>query len=133
MPNMDKLFGIHPQALIIRSQRTSLLASNLANADTPNFKARDIDFKAALSEQQEKVSFAPKVTSTGHIPISGGGNSLSAGSFQYRVPYQASLDGNTVESDVEQSQYAENAIRYQASLTFLNGKISGMIKALTGE
>lgn len=133
MPNMDKIFGIHPQALAMRSKRTSILASNLANTDTPNFKAKDVDFKSALSQQQNQVGFTPKITSTGHIPLAPLNGSVSQDSIQYRVPHQASLDGNTVESDVEQSHFAENAIRYQASLGFLNGKIAGMTKALKGE
>lgn len=133
MPNMDKLFGIHPQALMMRSQRTSLLASNLANADTPNYKARDIDFKAELSGQKQKVSFNTRTTNPGHIALNSPNGGMSSGSVLYRIPNQASLDGNTVESDVEQSNFAENAIRYQASLNFINGKIGTMIKALKGE
>ncbi|HFD86624.1 MAG TPA: flagellar basal body rod protein FlgB [Gammaproteobacteria bacterium] len=131
MSNLDKLFGIHPQALVLRSQRTSLLAANIANADTPNFKARDIDFKEAMANQIQPPKFQVMRSNANHLAMPS--NITTTAALKYRNPQQASLDGNTVESQVEQSQFANNAIRYQASLTFLNGKTNGMLKALRGE
>lgn len=113
MPATDEMFGIHSTALALRSQRMTMLASNIANAATPNYKARDLDFQAALksAEQGQSVSSA----------------------VRYRVPVQPSLDGNTVEMSVEQTQFAENAIAYRASLSFLQGRIGTLTRALKGE
>lgn len=125
---IDQAFGIHARALQLRSQRSELLASNLANADTPNFKARDLDFRNVLSAAQSETRLA--TTAAGHIPVQGGGSAVHT---MYRVPGQSSLDGNTVDSQVEQTKFAENAVRYRASLSFLNGKISGLMTAIKGE
>ena len=132
MPSdMDSYLGIHTQALRVRSQRASLLAANLANADTPNYKARDIDFKHVMQRATAQVpSVRIKRTDPRHLTLPGTAPSLD---IKYRAPQQASLDGNTVDAQVERSQFAENAIHYQAGLRFINGKISGMIKALRGE
>lgn len=122
-------FGQYETALRLRAQRNELLASNLANADTPNYKARDIDFASALSgargetlDMQTTSNLHRKAWNTG----SGGFESL------YRVPHQTSLDGNTVETDVEQAQFAENALQYRAALSFLNGQIRSMRYAIKG-
>ncbi len=131
---LDKLFGIHAQALSLRSERSELLASNLANSDTPNFKARDIDFKAALNSAQgiqNQGNVRLMKSSTQHMALDG--DSLSSGAIRYRVPTHPSLDGNTVDSDHEKSAFTENAIRYQISLSILNKKINGLIAALRGE
>ena len=103
----DDLFGIHGTALAIRSQRLQLLASNIANAATPNYKARDIDFDAALRGQQDAV--------------------------RYRVPVSPSLDGNTVELTTEQTAFAETAVQYRTTLAFLEGRIATVTRALKGE
>jgi flagellar basal-body rod protein FlgB len=131
MPTLDKLFGVHPQALVLRSQRSSILAANIANADTPNYKARDIAFKDIIRGQNQGPTIEVKRSHSGHLTLPS--NITTTAALKYRNPQQASLDGNTVESDVEQSQFADNAIRYQASLMFLDGKARGMKKALTGE
>ncbi len=131
MPDIDKLFGVHPQALVLRSQRSSILAANIANVDTPNYKARDIDFKAVISTQIESPQFSVSRTNDNHLAMPA--NITTTAALKYRTPQQASLDGNTVESQIEQSQFANNAIRYQASLTFLSGKTNSMLKALKGE
>lgn len=125
---VSQLFGIHEQALTMRVRRNEVLANNIANADTPHFKARDLDFRQALSEQSGRLRLAR--TSSRHLsePASG-----PAGELLYRVPMQPSLDGNTVEADVEQAAFAENAIQYQASLMFLSGRINGLRSAITGE
>ena len=130
--NFDKALGIHEQALLIRAQRAGLLADNLANADTPNFKARDIDFRAALSDQLAGARFqGASRTHPGHLAddtLSLGGNDL-----QYRVPLQPSLDGNTVDTQLEQGAFMSNSVRYQVSLQFLSSKVKGLMSALKGE
>ena len=115
----DTLFGIHGAALEVRAQRMGVLASNIANASTPGFKARDIDFRQALSS----------AGSTGNTGIDGS----IAGALKYRIPNQPSLDGNTVELSQEQTAFAENAVQYQTTLSFLNGRISQLSRALKGE
>ncbi len=127
--NFDKAFGIHPQALALRARRSEVLAANLANADTPGYKAQDIDFKTVLSKVAPQ-STSLKVTHSGHIPTS---QSLMGERLMYRVPLQPSLDGNTVDSHVEQAKFAENALQYQASLQFMTGKITGLRAAIRGE
>jgi flagellar basal-body rod protein FlgB len=109
----DALFGIHATALKLREQRMSLLASNIANAATPNYKARDLDFRAALSFAENGQS--PETA------------------ISYRVPLQPSLDGNTVELATEQTAFAENALAYRSSLSFLQGRISTLSRALKGD
>ncbi len=112
----DTLFGVHGAALEVRAQRMGVLASNIANASTPGFKARDIDFRSALATAEN----------------SGGAGSLD-GSLKYRVPLQTSMDGNTVELSSEQTAFAENAVQYQTTLSFLNGRIGQITRALKGE
>ena len=109
----DPLFGLHGQALELRSQRMSMLASNIANAATPGYKARDMDFGQALEAAQR------------------GGDTSSA--MKYRTPLQASLDGNTVELSSEQTAFAENAVQYRTTLSFLNARIATVQRALKGE
>ena len=110
----DSLFGVHGAALAVRSQRMGVLASNIANASTPGFKARDIDFRAALQS------------------LEGGQDGIGAAT-KYRVPVQTSMDGNTVELNAEQTAFAENAVQYQTTLSFLNGRIGQITRALKGE
>lgn len=128
--SLDKAFGVHAQALSVRSQRAEVLANNIANADTPNYKAVDIDFKAALSKAQSG-QMAMAATNAKHIQTSSGGGSRYE--TLYRVPLQPSLDGNTVETQVEQAEFARNAVQHQASLRFLNGRISGILTAIKGQ
>jgi len=111
----DSLFGVHGAALEVRSKRMGVLASNIANASTPGFKARDIDFQAALQS-------AERPGSTGFDDA-----------MRYRVPNEPSMDGNTVELSQEQTAFAENAVQYQTTLSFLNGRISTLTRALRGE
>ncbi len=126
----QNIFGIHEQALLLHGQRMGVIATNLANADTPNYKARDIDFRAVLSQTDES-SLPLAATETGHISLAQDG--VAAEDLQYRNPYQASLDGNTVEMPVEQAAFSENNVRYQASLTFINLKISELQFAIAGQ
>ena len=115
----DALFGIHGQALEIRSQRMAMLASNIANAATPGFKARDIDFAKALD------------AATGDQPA--GTDDAIQGNIGYRVPVEPSLNGNTVELPVEQTQFAENAVAYKTTLAFLQGRVDTVMQALKGD
>ncbi len=120
---IDNALSFQQAALGLRAYRQQVLAGNIANADTPNYKAKDFDFKTALSE-------AVAGRSEGHLPVSrtsqthlsGTGNSGPV-SLKYRVPVQSSADGNTVEMDVERSEFSENAIRYEASVTFINHQL----------
>lgn len=126
---IDQAFGTHGTALQLRAERAQLLAANLANADTPGFKARDIDFQAALASAQGAA--APLVTTqANHVAGLDAGASPTA---LYRTPLQPSLDGNTVDVATEQAAFGENSNRYLASLTFLNGRIRGLMTALRGE
>jgi flagellar basal-body rod protein FlgB len=114
----DSLFGVHGAALAVRSQRMGMLASNIAKASTPGYKAKDIDFHAALSA------------------IETPGSNMDAAiddATKYRVPLQPSQDGNTVELTTEQTAFAENAVAYQTTLAFLNGRINQITRALKGE
>jgi len=113
----EQLFGVHGAALEVRSRRLGVLASNIANASTPGYKARDIDFDAAMRQ-----------ASSGGIAD----NAIDAAT-KFRVPVQSSLDGNTVELATEQTAFAENAVAYQTTLSFLNGRIGQITRALKGE
>jgi flagellar basal-body rod protein FlgB len=125
----ENVFGIHEQALLLHGQRVGVLATNLANADTPNYKARDIDFGAVLS-RTEAAPLALTTTEGAHITNIDG--DAPAADLKYRNPYQASLDGNTVEMPVEQAAFSENNVRYQASLMFINLTISDLTLAING-
>ncbi|HMD73449.1 MAG TPA: flagellar basal body rod protein FlgB [Steroidobacteraceae bacterium] len=127
----DNIFGIHESALLLHGQRLGVLANNIANADTPGYKARDIDFSEALAGAGEQSGLALSATEPGHIAI--GASEIAPGALKYRNPYQASLDGNTVEMPVEQAAFSENNVRYQASLTFINNQISEMNFVLSGQ
>lgn len=126
-PDINSIFATHAKSLALGSQRIGLLAANIANADTPNYLARDIDFKAAMqAEQDQRVSM--QATTAGHIRGAGGNRA----EVLYRQPDQASEDGNTVDAQQEKATVAETALRYQASLTFLNMRIRGLKLAITG-
>lgn len=127
--SFDNIFGIHEEALKLRARRSEVLASNLANADTPGYKARDFDFAAILSKEvQQPVRLA--ATNAGHIK--GDQGVVAASQMGYRIPNQSSLDGNTVEAEREQAAFSENTMRYQATLQFLNGRIKGLMTAIKG-
>jgi flagellar basal-body rod protein FlgB len=132
--NFGKALGIHEQALGFRSQRAEVLANNIANADTPNYKARDLDFASVLAEQSNRMQrggVSLNRTDSRHIPAEG----VNTGDAElpYRTPFHASMDQNTVDLQIEQSNYAENAVQFQASFTFLNNKFKGLTAALRGE
>lgn len=130
MISFDKALGNHVTALLLQAKRSKLLSANLANSETPQFKARDIDFKSILAQTEGK-GMTLATTAARHLPLSAG--TLEDGEPLYRVPDQPSLDGNSVNVEVEQSAFVENAIRYQVSLRFLGGRFKSMISALKGE
>jgi len=127
--SFDKALGDLPGHLLLYGERSSLLAANIANADTPGFKARDIDFSSVLAKAGgEKMVM--KMTHANHL---GGSSAVSSPDLLYRIPTQPSVDGNTVDSQVEQAEFAQNAVRYQSTLTFLNSKFRGLRLAIKGE
>lgn len=128
--SIDSALGIHADALRLRERRTEILANNLANADTPGFKARDLDFGAVLAQQGEAVTLAS--TAPGHIRETTY-STATATELLYRTPTQSSLDGNTVDPHLEKAAFAENSIRYQATLMILGSKIKGLTAAIRGD
>lgn len=129
--SFDKALGIHEQALLLRSKRTEVLANNIANVNTPGFKARDIDFHQVLKQQTGNDSSASLARNSPlHLSSL---NSADKVTLSYRVAAQASLDGNTVDEQLENAAFARNALDHQASFQFLNGKFMGLMKALRGE
>jgi flagellar basal-body rod protein FlgB len=131
---LDAYLGFHETALSLRSSRQQVLASNIANADTPNYKARDLDFAAALKGALGQVAPGPALAATAkrHFPAAAQGAAAAAGALQYRTPAQGAVDGNTVDMDVERNQFADNAIRYEASITLINAQIKEMMTAIQG-
>lgn len=134
MNTLDNYFGINAQSVLVRSKRAEILASNIINADTPNYKAKDIDFNKILNANNKDLSFKPVSVNTTHNThiVTNNSNPFSL-QTKFRIPEHASLDGNTVDTHVEKSKFAENAVRYQISLSMLNNKIQGLISALRGE
>lgn len=135
---IDRLTGtldFHAQALKLRSERSRVLASNIANADTPHYKARDFDFRSALEAavgaQSVRAAAQPVRTSAAHLASNGGAAGVPT--LLYRAPLQTSLDGNTVDLDRERANFAENTVRYEASLRFLNGQIRTLLAAINGQ
>jgi flagellar basal-body rod protein FlgB len=117
---LDEMMKFQSDALNLRAQRQTLLAANIANADTPNYKAVDFDFAKALAAAQAGGS-AGAATADAQKP-----------EMLYREPSQASLDGNTVDMDAERGQFADNTVRYEAALRVLSAQIKTMLAAVTG-
>ncbi len=134
MNRLDDMLSFHTQALRVRDQRQQVLASNIANADTPNYKARDVDFNAAL-QSALKGSAATNgmtvaTTAPGHMQ---GNPGLAAeAGLLYRNPSQGSVDGNTVEMDTERAAFADNALHYEFNLTRISQQIKGMLAVIQG-
>lgn len=126
----DQAFGIHEQALMLRARRAEVLAGNIANADTPGYKARDFDFHAVL-RQETGGPQRVRTTHPRHIQLDTG--VVPPSQMGYRVPSQPSLDGNTVDSQLEHSAFASNALEYQASLRFVSGRVKSLMKAIKGQ
>jgi len=132
--NLDAYLGVHQDALKLYARRTAVLANNLANADTPNFKAQDLDFKSLLNARSSGTLAAPTLVSTHAQHLGATADAPAAGgALKYRVPLAPSLDGNTVDPQLEQAAFAENTVRYQAALTFLTEKFKGLMTAITGQ
>lgn len=129
--SFDSALGIHEQALNARVRRAEVLANNLANADTPGFKARDIDFQSALAQAQAASDFEMARSHAGHMGVNDSGG--AGDELLYRVPQQPSIDGNTVDTQQEQSRFMRNAMDFQASFQFLNSRFTGLTKAIKGE
>jgi len=130
--NFDSALGIHADALRVRSQRAELLASNLANTDTPNYKARDIDFQSAMKMAASNQSTGMVSTNSKHFQTSNNAH-FNSPAVQYRTTMQDSLDGNTVDEQIEQAEFMQNSVQYQASLNFLGSKFKGLLTAIKGE
>lgn len=129
----EKALGVHEQALALRAKRTELLANNLANVDTPNFKARDFDFTSEL-KAASSIQDSSSMTRTSAAHLTGTQSSLGGeASLLYRVPTQPSLDGNTVDLELERAQFSENTVRYQASLQFIERRFKSLLSAFRGE
>lgn len=131
---LENQIKFHQTALNLQAHRQQLLASNIANADTPHYKARDIDFREALQGalgSSRIGNLALNTTQARHIE--GAGTSLVDAAMRYRTETQSAVDGNTVNMDVERAAFAENAIHYEASVTFINGLLRGMQTAISGQ
>ena len=128
MSGIKQYLDIHSQALSLRNKKNEIIASNIANAATPNYKARDLDFNMEMSRHLKTGNLT--ITDEKHIPLM---RPVSHKGVSFREPLQQSLDGNTVELAVEQMEFSENSIRYSTTLSFLNSKISGLMSAIKGE
>ena len=126
---IDRDFALHERAMRIRSQRMEVLSANIANADTPNFKARDVDFRQAM-----KMARSDSLTTTRdrHFELDGG-MAPDQAALKYRIPFNTSFDGNTVELSMEQAKFGKASGDFQATLSFLESRVSGIRKALKGE
>jgi flagellar basal-body rod protein FlgB len=134
---LDNIFGLSSKALELWQNRSEVLASNIANADTPNYKARDVDFRQALQQASgdsgDSSELQLSTPTEGQInPSVQSSSGQDAEDLKYRVPLQPSMDGNTVDTQVEQSNFASNMVHYQASLSFINSTIQTMRLAING-
>jgi flagellar basal-body rod protein FlgB len=138
MAMFDSVLGVHADSLAVQQQRMAVLAANIANGDTPHFQARDIDFAKVLAGAQAGAAGDPasgtlRTTDARHLggAVSPAGRDVMP--LAYRVPLQPTVDGNTVDEQVEQAKFAEAALHYQASLSFLNGGMKSLMTAITGQ
>ncbi|MCQ8877519.1 flagellar basal body rod protein FlgB [Pseudoalteromonas shioyasakiensis] len=123
MALFDKALGVHPFSMQLRIDRAEVIASNLANVDTPGFKSRDINYQQIMEGVASSLNHGRDVGFSG----------IAQSQLMYRVPYQASSDGNTVELNIEQAKFSNNSMDFQTSMTFLNMKISGLHKVIKGD
>jgi flagellar basal-body rod protein FlgB len=130
--NLDSIFDIHGAALLARGRRAEILAANIANADTPNYKARDVDFNELMRSAMDGAD-AGRLTKTSATHLDIGSDRYFGSEVMYREPHQASLDGNTVDTQREQAEFMKNSMEYQTSLMFINRKIDGLRMAIKGE
>ena len=131
--NIDPIFGIHGAALVARGRRAEVLAANLANADTPNYKARDVDFADLMRAEVAGTEDGATLLKTDARHLDVGNERYFGADVMYRTPTQPSLDGNTVDTQTEQAEFMKNALQYQATLQFLNRRIEGLRLAIKGE
>ena len=129
--NFNNALGVHPDAMLLSGKRAEILANNLANSDTPGFKARDINFQAMLAKETQS-GMAMSSTNSAHIS-SGSSQSSQTDGLLFRNPSQPSIDGNTVDTQLEQTIFSRNAMDYNSSFEFLNGKFKGLKSAIRGE
>ena len=129
----DRQIQFHQTALNLQAHRQQLIASNIANADTPNYKAKDVDFRAALQGALQAATSPVPLATTQSGHIQGGGAPTLQGLTGYRTELQSAVDGNTVNMDIERAAFAENALHYEASVTFINGMLRSMNTAITGQ
>ncbi len=133
MDRLTNTLNFQAQALALRSERQRLIASNIANADTPGYVAREMDFAAALREATGAATPGNRLAATqaGHIAPAGG--AVSTTGLKYATPSQTNLDRNTVDMDRERAAFADNAVHYEATLRFINGSVRTMLSAITGQ
>ncbi|MAR92463.1 MAG: flagellar basal body rod protein FlgB [Pseudomonadota bacterium] len=131
--SIDKHMALYQNALELRSQRASVLANNIANADTPGYKARDLDFQQMLRARMGETSELTPAATTHqrHFSTLPQGEALSG--LKYRNPSQPAIDGNTVDGQTEKTAYARNSMEFQAAFRFLNGKVKSLLSAIRGE
>lgn len=128
--NFNNALGVHPDAMLLRGKRAEILANNLANSDTPGFKSRDMNFQAMLAKENNSQSgLQMNATNSAHLSGSASRNS----DLLYRNPSQPSIDGNTVDTQIEQTLFSRNAMDYNSSFEFLNGKFKGLKSAIRGD
>lgn len=129
---LDKELNFYHKALGLRVARQELLSSNVANADTPNFKAKDIDFASVLNQRIGLTATFGKVNlnTTSPLHMNSSSTSTLADNLLYRTPLQPSVDGNTVDMDMERTRFADNAIKYDASISFINNEFKNMMLAI---
>lgn len=127
---MDKIFGLAEQALSVTEQRATMLSGNIVNSNTPGYKAKDIDFDEVMKNVSGGAG-SLTVTNQNHIPTM----NVETGNlpYKYRIPMQTSLDGNTVDSEIERKNFMQNAMKYQVSLSFIQNKTDQIMKAMKGD
>jgi flagellar basal-body rod protein FlgB len=127
---LDAALRFNQEALRLRANRQEILAANIANADTPNYQARDVDFGAELRRALQPGGGALTLATPSAGHVGAGGNLATDANLLYRVPTQSSIDGNTVDMDAERANFAENAVRYEAGLTVIGARIKSLLAAL---
>jgi flagellar basal-body rod protein FlgB len=130
--NFQQALGTFESALRLRAERAEVLSANLANADTPNYKARDFDFHTALQNAQQQAGGGLQVTQNRHLDA-GLGTTPGGAPLSYRTPSQPSIDGNTVDEHIEHAEFMENSLEFQTAFTLLNSRFKGLISAIRGE
>ena len=133
LDRLNDTLNFQTQALVLRSERQRLIASNIANADTPGYKARDMDFATALREATGGLSPMPALTTTQAAHIAPVAGALSEPRLGYAMPSQTNLDSNSVDMDRERASFADNSVKYEATLRFINAQVKTLTSAITGQ